>query len=319
MPAPDPPPPDDAPPDDPPRKVSGWERAGRGDARWWIWRACVALAISSALTAVLLVVGAVWFVAAVVAPMGEAIADIVAEGLAEALAPLAEEMRAAKTLVETPAPPPVAGTAEQAAELGRSFAAAWAGGDPSAVAVLLDRASLLRGLIDAPTIDLLAAADPSQGESLPPALSRSRVGSDDGDPGVASPPAPPPGTRAVWWMASRFLDDPLSLPAAAGCVVRADGVTSVDGVPAAALIFTSPGADPAPCDDAPAVGPPTERTVLLVPGPDGRVAAVYLEETGEYLADAFRRVLREAWKDLPPPSPEGDSVPPDAAPGGGEM
>ena len=277
MTAPAPPPPDY----DPPRRETAWERAGRGDARWWAGRGCLALAISSLLTAVLLAAGVFW--------LAVQIGQAIGEGITEAFGPAIADMTAAKQLVAAPAPPPVAGTAEQAEMLGLQLEAAAESGDMTALVTLLDRGSLLRGLCDPAAAELFEEAD-----FAPPTGGQDAVmnAAKTGLAAVGLPPLPaaelPPGSATAWVYLNMLLAGAEQLPPQDRPSVRFGDVTTLDGLPAVRMfvrgvLSTEESGEP----DA-------EISLLAIPGPDGRVAAIYFEEQERYFAGWFREYLIEA-------------------------
>ena len=238
------------------------ERRRRG----WVRPVLLTLGIAAGLTGV--TVGVVKAVVAVkrsversVAGFGSALAGAMAQGMAG-------DQSAAAALAVTPAPPPVAGTAEQAGELGAAMSNALTADDRAAAEALLDHASLLRGLLPPATADELDRAffDDAGAAGPPVALSEDF--------------APTPGLFSIAGLHASLLTglwDAARPPAA----VNYEGVREVDGAPAAAFAVTpDPAAAPSGTDGTPDAGPllgSRPFTVLLIPGTDGRVAAVVLE------------------------------------------
>ena len=143
--------------------------------------------------------------------------------------------------------------------------------DETAAAASVDAGSLLRGLLPAGT---LASAAPPGGEA-------------DFGPG-----GPPRGAFMASVLLGTTLSQTFAVAASPHAAVTFDGVRDGEHGPAAALTVTiTPPAPPPPrprdsdCDGvpddpaaaAPPAPPPFTFTVLLTPGPDGRVAAIDYE------------------------------------------
>ena len=294
-------PPADPPPkssrDDPRGPATEREDGGRSDsAGRSAAPGCGVFTLFSVVAIAGCLISAVIFVRHVAGEFGKAM-----EGMGEAIASAvtaAGDVRALREEVAVPAPPPVAGTAEQAAALGEALAAAVAADDADAALALVDRGSLLRGLLPEPW--LAAYSRVPAAESLPDATS------------------PPPGALgAVLYQgaALRALFDLASPPEGA---VTAEGVTEINGLPAAAFTVTAPlpvyrtdgarepNGEGDQMNEGASGAEPAPRTVtfrvFLIPGPDGRVAAISLEDyptpgrpggetfTGSY-AEALRLIL----------------------------
>ena len=175
---------------------------------------------------------------------------------------VAADSAAAARLAATPAPPPIAGTEAQAAELGPAVVALCEAGDADGAARLLDHRSLSRGLV-------------------PPEAWPDPKGSPGG--ATAEPKTPmPPGTLTLMFVGGGELQRLWDGARPPHGTVRADGATAIDGLPAAVLVVTA--------TTPPAEGP-AEWTVLLIPSPDGKIGAVYFADAGEYLADRLRRTV----------------------------
>ena len=318
-------------PGGPVRKVSGWERAARADAIWWAKWGCATVAAGTFGLGCVLVVGLMWVGAQIGAQIGEGLA----KGLQQSLTPLVEELEAAAALAAIPAPPAAAGTAEQAAALGPAVAEAWNERDRAAFVRLLNAPSLLRGLVDAELAEAFAAAavGPNPGDADPERLNplgvltggivvgeteeaaeagrggEERPSSGPAASAAGSEPVPtwPPGVRIVLWPIATWLTGVFGPDGGTNAVpgeqatAAFDGVVTHAGRPAAALLFTSPGGDPDPCDGADGAGPPVVTRVLLIPAPDGRVGSVFLP-AGLSLPDPGDEEFS-----IPPPPPGGET------------
>ena len=183
---------------------------------------------------------------------------------------------ALRAAVRPAPPPPDGGTVAQPEALGAAMSAAVRAGDADAAAALLDRGSLLRGMFgEAYEAELTGTPPPAAGGSLD--LSTEL----------------PPGAVLVHMFEASLLNGLFEAAAEPGAAFRDDGVREVDGRPAAAVSFLT-NLSP----DRPRV------SALLIPGPDGRVAAIYLEAdaavlpalpatgpVGGYFADLLRSAL----------------------------
>ena len=316
--------------EEPARKVTGWDRAARVDGVWALKWGCLWVGVGTVLSGAMVVGFLVWMAM----EMGRSIVEGIGESLQASMQPFVEELRAADALASVPAPPPEVGTAEQAAALGPAVADALNASDRAAVVRLLNAPSLLRGLVEPETAGKFAAAladgtieaegfdlDPFDPQA-PTVIARSDATPTDpeavapGDPPRPPPRDPPawagedaepqpPGTGAVLYWATSWSGIAMSENSSGAFAiaegVRFDGVTTHDGLPAAALVFTEPGEDPDPCDGVAEVGTPVERQVLLIPAPDGRIGSMFFvgtqpeldgfpaPEGGETFAAAFRR------------------------------
>ena len=359
--------------EEPASKVTGWDRAARADVVWGLKWGCFWVCAATVTSGALVVGFLIWAAMNV----GRQIAEGIGESLQASVRPFVEELRAADVLASVPAPPPEVGTAEQAAALGPAMADALNAGDRAAAIRLLNAPSLLRGLIGPELAEQFAAAladGEVDAQSINPRflvtymLAGEGIEADPKDAGPASddsgerldlpPPEPPawagegvealaPGESAVLYFAMLWSGimnaaEPSTGPSPLIGGAEFDGVTTHDGVPAAALLLTQPGEDPDPCDGIAEVGPPVKRRVLLIPAPDGRVGCMFFvgtqadmegfpaPEGGETFEAAFRRSGRsvlapmlENFKDWPgnagsAADPGTDPAPIAPAAGGGD-
>ena len=268
------------------------EATGRLTPAGRAWIACGIVVLAVTIAGAAFYWWLILSLAAALGPLGEAIADAIK---AEA----GEDFRAAAELARAPAPPPVAGTEGQAAALGPAFVAAWDARDADALNGLVDRAALLRGLVDPETVAALDAAGADGAKAVNPFLPLPQKHGAGADAGAGFPF--PPGARAAYWPLDMLLRHAFDGPEEDfPVVIESAGVSTHDGLPVAVLFVTYPAPD-----DGTGAGPPGEtvtRRVLLIPTPAGRIGEVYIEggvgafgppadRRGEYLSEALRRGL----------------------------